>query len=51
MKKIPVILFILALSVISCKQEEANNKRTENTISITIDDRVELLRVAYFFSY
>lgn len=50
MKKIPVILFILALSVIGCKQEEANNKITENTISIAIDDRVELLRVAYFLA-
>ncbi len=49
MKKIWYILVILlGFCIISCKQQKPQIETKENTISISIDDRVELLRVAYF---
>ncbi|MCL7763409.1 hypothetical protein MPF19_08295 [Polaribacter sp. Z014] len=50
MKNIQYILIILSLLIISCNQEKPKTDITENSISILIDDRVELLRVAYFLS-
>jgi len=40
----------LVSCLISCKQEKPRIEKKENSISISIDDRVELLRVAYFLA-
>ncbi|WP_179950084.1 hypothetical protein [Lutibacter citreus] len=50
MKKIPYILIILGFCLIGCKQEKPQIDTNENTISVSIDDRVELFRVAYFLA-
>jgi hypothetical protein len=50
MKKISYILIILGFYLIGCKQEKRQIDTNENTISVSIDDRVELFRVAYFLA-
>ncbi|PQJ72523.1 hypothetical protein [Polaribacter butkevichii] len=50
MNKIPYILTILGLCLIGCKHEKPEIETNESSISISIDDRVELFRVAYFLA-
>ena len=50
MKKIPYILIILGFFIIGCKQEIKQIETNKNSISISIDDRMELFRVAYFLA-
>lgn len=50
MKKITCILIILASCSIGCKQGKPRDEKKVSSISISIDDRVELLRVAYFLA-
>lgn len=50
MKKILFIIIVLCFCLIGCKQEKSKIEADGNTISVSIDDRVELFRVAYFLA-
>ncbi|CAA0253306.1 hypothetical protein [Tenacibaculum maritimum] len=44
------IVLVLGFCLLSCNQNKPQIEKSKNTISIGIDDRIELLRVAYFLA-
>ncbi|MFI2743473.1 hypothetical protein ACG2LH_12085 [Zhouia sp. PK063] len=48
--KIKYLYFALGVLAIGCQQQKTPIKTAEKSITIAIDDRVELLRVAYFLA-